>query len=116
MFLAHPVLGAGIGAYMDDQVRATGIPLVIHSTPMWLLAETGPLGLAVFLMAGWRVFADAVRRRGDAAAMLLILVLVALAVVSTAHEMLYQRAIWLLLGAALAMPAILPARSDPKPE
>src|SRR5512144_2657795 len=64
--------------------------------------------LAVFVAAAWRLFADAVRRRGDPAATPLILVFCALAVMSAAHEMLYQRAFWLLLGAVLAMPASPP--------
>jgi hypothetical protein len=72
---------------------------------VWLLAETGPVGLAVFVAAAWRLFADAVRRRGDPAATLLILMFCAFAAMSAAHEMLYQRAFWLLLGAVLAMPA-----------
>jgi hypothetical protein len=31
---------------------------------------------------------------------------------SLAHEMLYQRAFWLLLGAVLAMPAMVPRGDD----
>jgi hypothetical protein len=38
----------------------------------------------------------------DAAAKLIILVLIAFAAVSMVHEILYQRTMWLLLGAALA--------------
>jgi O-antigen ligase len=106
MFLANPIFGAGLGAYMEEQVRTIGQPLVIHSTLVWLLAETGFVGTAVFVGAAWRLFADALRRRADPAAVLLLLVLCALAVMSLAHEMLYQRAFWLLLGAVLAMPAV----------
>ena len=104
MFLAHPIVGAGLGAYMYDQLRVTSVPLVIHSTAVWLLAETGIVGFAVFFAAALRLFADAVRHRGDQAALLLVLMLCGMAVMSMAHEMLYQRAFWLLLGAALAMP------------
>jgi hypothetical protein len=107
MFLAHPIFGAGLGAYMDGQLRTTGLPLVIHSTLVWLLAETGLAGTAVFLGAAWHLFSDALRRRGDPAAALLLLILCALAVMSLAHEMLYQRAFWLLLGAVLAMPPMI---------
>jgi hypothetical protein len=105
MFAAHPVFGAGIGAYMAERIASTGMPLVIHSTPVWLLAETGLVGFGVFLAAACRLLADAIRRRGEPAARLLLLILCALAVMSSAHEMLYQRAFWLLLGAVLAMPA-----------
>ena len=27
MFLAHPIFGAGLGAYVDEQIRSTGMPL-----------------------------------------------------------------------------------------
>lgn len=105
MFLAHPLFGAGLGAFMAEQLRATGIPLVIHSGPVWLLAETGLIGFAVFAYVGWRLFAAEFARRGETAALLIILVITAFAVMAQAHDLLYQRALWLLLGAALAMPA-----------
>jgi O-antigen ligase len=111
VFLAHPIFGAGIGAYMDQQIRSTGMPLVIHSTPVWLLAETGLIGFGVFLAAAWRLFSGEIRRRGDPAALLLLLLLCGLAVMSSVHEMLYQRGFWLLLGAVLAMP-VAAARDD----
>lgn len=111
MFLAHPVFGAGLGAYMDAQIKATGVPLVIHSTPVWLLAETGLAGFAVFAIGAWRIFADAFRRRATAAGILLMLTILGFAVMSEVHELLYQRALWLLLGAALAVPLELAVRS-----
>jgi hypothetical protein len=105
MFLAHPLFGAGLGAYMSGQIATTGVPLVIHSTPVWLLAETGMVGFAAFGIAAFRLFVDSVRHRGDRTALLLMLILGAIGTMAMAHEMLYQRAFWLLLGAILAMPA-----------
>jgi O-antigen ligase len=105
MFLAHPLFGAGIGAYMQQQIQSTGVPLVLHSTPVWLLAETGVIGFGVFAAAAWRLGAAAIRHRNEPAARLAIMILCALAAMSAAHEMLYQRGFWLLLGAVLAMPA-----------
>jgi hypothetical protein len=90
---------------MKDQIATTGEPLVIHSTPVWLLAETGLIGFAVFGIAALRLFFDSIRHRGERTALLLMLVLGAIGTMSMAHEMLYQRAFWLLLGAILAMPA-----------
>jgi uncharacterized membrane protein YbhN (UPF0104 family) len=114
MFMAHPFLGAGLGAYMDWQARVVGAPLAIHSTAVWLLAETGIVGFAVFVGAALRLFGDALRRRREPAALLLLLLLCAMAVMSSVHEMLYQRAFWLLLGAVLAMPdAPMPAVAGP---
>ncbi len=104
MFAAHPLFGAGLGAYMAEQIHGTGIALVIHSTPVWLLAETGLAGATLFAILAWRVFALEFCRRHQLAALTIILVLGLFAVMSQAHELLYQRALWLLLGAALAVP------------
>jgi hypothetical protein len=105
MFLAHPVFGAGLGAYMHSKIAAGSELLVIHSTPVWLLAETGVIGCAVFAAAALRLFFEAVSHRGERTALLLMLMLGAIGTMAMAHEMLYQRAFWLLLGAVLAMPA-----------
>jgi O-antigen ligase len=105
MFLAYPIVGAGLGAYMEEQIRTTGVPLVIHSTPIWLLAETGLVGFAVFMAAAYRLFVSALPRSDEPAALLLLLILGCLAVMSSVHELMYQRAFWILLGAVVAMPA-----------
>jgi hypothetical protein len=103
MFLAHPLFGAGLGAYMDEQIRSTGEPLVIHSAPMWLLAETGLAGFAVFAYVGWKIFAAEFARRYDLASQTIVLVLVGFGTMAEAHDLLYQRSLWLLLGAALGV-------------
>jgi len=105
LFLAHPIIGAGLGAYMEDQIRTTGVPLVIHSTPIWLLAETGLVGFTVFMASAYHLFAGALPRRKEPAGLLLLLILGCLAVMSSVHELMYQRAFWILLGAVVAIPA-----------
>jgi O-antigen ligase len=112
IFLAHPLIGAGLGAYMEEQIRTTGVPLVIHSTPIWLLAETGLIGFAVFMAAAYRLFASAHSRRNEPAALLLLLILGGMAIMSLVHELLYQRAFWILLGAVVAMPVNTFWRAD----
>lgn len=111
MFLAHPIFGAGLGAYMHEQI-GKGSPLIIHSTPLWIAAEMGAIGLGIFVWTAARIFRAAWRWRNTAGG-LLVLMLVAFAVMSSAHELLYQRALWLLLGAALALPAVQPAEESP---
>ena len=105
MFLAHPIFGAGLGAYMHREVLA-GTPLVIHSTPLWLMAEVGILGLVVMVAPIVRIFWSEVRkvRENDTAGVALVLIITAFAVVCNIHEIMYQRALWLLMGAALACP------------
>jgi uncharacterized membrane protein YbhN (UPF0104 family) len=100
IFLNHPLFGAGLGYYFRETLSA-GHALVIHSTAIWLLAEIGLVGLvAASIMAA--VMARAAWRPILPAAKLLFLLLVVFAVMSTVHEMFYQRAWWLLAGAALA--------------
>jgi Lysylphosphatidylglycerol synthase TM region/O-Antigen ligase len=106
LFLDHPVFGGGLGAHVASKVATSGVPLVIHSTPLWLLAEAGLVGLLAFLVPAIATFASE-WRRDDRAAHTIVLVLLAFGVMSTVHELLYQRPMWLVLGAALA---VLPAR------
>jgi hypothetical protein len=105
MFASHPLFGAGLGAFIGEQVRLTGTPLVIHSTPVWLLAETGIIGFAVFFAAAARIVAVEWSRRAQRPARFLILIFGVLALMSELHELLYQRGFWLLLGATLAIAA-----------
>jgi O-antigen ligase len=104
MFLAHPIFGAGLGAYAYERLQADGYVQVIHSTPIWLLAETGLAGFAVFMTAAYRIVKAEWARRTEPVGLLILLVLSAMAVMSVVHELLYQRTFWLVLGAALALP------------
>jgi O-antigen ligase len=108
LFMSHPIFGAGLGAYMEKVVLETGVPLVIHSTPLWLLAETGLVGFFVFATLFIRAFFSEITKPApDLASKLLVLIMVAFAIMSLVHEMLYQRTFWLLLGAGLAyLPAL----------
>lgn len=111
LFSSYPLFGAGLGAFMEQQI-ALGKALVIHSTPLWLLAEFGIVGFAAMVAPVVLIFrAEALRLKDqDVAGRLLILIVSGFAVMSLAHELMFQRAFWLLLGAALAvLPAALPA-------
>lgn len=103
LFLANPLFGAGLGAFMEQTVRR-GTPLVIHSTPLWLLAEFGIVGFLVLTAPVVLIFRSEIMRapRFDVAGRLLILIITSFAVMSLAHELLYQRTFWLILGAAMA--------------
>jgi O-antigen ligase/uncharacterized membrane protein YbhN (UPF0104 family) len=101
LFLEHPIFGAGLGRFMYDEVTVNGRPLVIHSTPIWLLAETGLIGFLVFLVCIVVTAREALRDRSPAAATCLVVLAVMLSM-SLVHDMLYQRTFWLIIGAALA--------------
>ena len=102
LFMANPVFGAGLGAYVAT-IASSAQLVIIHSTPVWLLAEMGLVGFLVFAIPALRIFwVEWKRPHDDTVATFLVLVLIVFAVESSIHEMLYQRSIWLLLGAALA--------------
>lgn len=106
MFLAHPIFGAGLGAFIEEFIRENGHPLIIHSTPVWLLAEMGLVGFAVFAAPFVYLFYREVRfrRAVETAGPVLVIGLLAFGVMSQVHELLYQRTLWLLIGAAIAIP------------
>lgn len=108
---AHPLLGGGLGAFRDYQESRRGTYSdVIDFTALWLLAETGILGLALFViffaLALWKIFMR-VRRKHDPDGFYLgaLVIMLVFAVMSLTHELLYTRFLWLFMGMALAMPA-----------
>jgi hypothetical protein len=104
MFADNPIFGAGLGAFIESYTRATGTPLVIHSTPLWLLAELGVIGFIIFAAPFIRVLKYETYQAGlrDPARIFLIVALLGFAMMAAVHDLLYQRALWLLAGAALA--------------
>lgn len=109
----HPLFGAGLGAFMHQYLQAHGTPLVIHSTILWILAEFGLVGFAVFAGVTLRIIHALWTRRVAGAipppARIALLCLLGFGVASLVHDLLYQRLLWLILGATLAVPAS-PAR------
>lgn len=100
-----PVLGAGLGVFHAKSPMWMGHPQVIHSTPLWILAEFGLLGWVVFCWAFSLLARHALQfGRTQPARRILLLLLVAFAIFSLGHEIFYQRISWLVLGAVLARP------------
>ena len=77
IFLDHPIFGGGLGLFVAERLRQFGKTLVIHSTPLWLLAETGIVGLFVVATLFARVLISEFRRivRGDSISLLIVLIL-----------------------------------------
>lgn len=105
MFIDHPVFGAGLGVFIAEWPAK--YKLVIHSTPVWLLAEFGVVGALLFFLPIARiVFAEIGRfRRDDVAGNLLLLIIAGFSAMSCFHELFNQRIFWFLLGAGLAVAA-----------
>jgi hypothetical protein len=105
LFLAHPIFGAGLGAFRNEHIFLhSSQPLLIHSTSVWLLAELGIVGLLAFAApAFYSLFRELRRDHRDPAGQLIILCLLVFGGMSLPADMLYQRTFWLLFGAALMM-------------
>ncbi len=103
MFAGNPFFGAGLGVFIEQWDGPQ--KLVIHSTPLWLLAEFGLVGFLVFAIPVARIVRAELRRYGnnDQAGTFILLALVAFGSMSILHELLYQRSFWFLMGAALAL-------------
>lgn len=111
MFFEHPLLGVGLGAFLASELGRGSWALIIHSTPLWLLAETGLVGagsFAALAVALLIALITAIRRgtaehKGDAITALLIVC--AFGVMSLAQELLYQRSLWIMLSLFIFSPA-----------
>lgn len=105
LWLQSPVMGAGLGVFIEKSPVWFGHPLVVHSTPLWILAEFGMVGAAVFGWAFFMVARSAFKFDAKSSAhRALGLLLLSFAGFCLAHEIFYQRIFWLVLGAMLAYP------------
>jgi hypothetical protein len=104
LFREAPLFGAGLGRFFAEH------GLVIHSTPVWLLAEQGIVGFVAVGLIFAKILVGGARR-SDQVAVFILLATMAFLTLALVHEILYQRAFWLLMGAALAVP-MTPARPD----
>jgi O-antigen ligase len=101
MFEDHPIFGAGLGVFIEQWRGA--YPVIIHNSLVWLLAEFGLVGALAFFVPAIRIVAQELSRyrSNDTAGYLLILILAGFGAMSLFHELLYQRAMWFLLGTGL---------------
>jgi O-antigen ligase len=107
MWAEHPILGAGLGAYIHNHIVSTGTALIIHNSALWVAAEMGLIGLGAYLFL-FGVIGNAIRTQrnwaGTDSQAVLVGCTIVLVVMSLPHDMLYQRLFWLLMGAAVASP------------
>jgi hypothetical protein len=107
VWLTSPIFGAGLGVFVERSVAWFGNPLVIHSVPVWFLAEFGILGagtvLLMFILLVKFLLKSGLTSLGIRLVALLLLVFVTFGLV---HDVFYQRIFWLLLGGGLAVGGI----------
>ncbi len=107
LWSTNPILGIGLGGFLWEQARVSALdPSTIHGTGLWLLTETGLVGLALFLA----FFAVCLRTlwpaEGSKRSPVNVGILAAMFVFAGASlgmEVMYQRHLWFLLGLGLAL-------------
>src|ERR1700721_1994368 len=125
-WLRHPVLGGGLGTFLLERETA-GLPLVVvHSVPIWFLAEMGLVGLAAYaiFVVSLAAAGVALLARDDGRARGLLIVVAVFVLMGLVHDIFFQRTFWvacaLLLvdpvGAAQRREAVQPAAADHAPE
>lgn len=107
MWMDSPWLGTGLGGFLHQSEARFGFPLIIHSTPIWLLTEFGLMGIAVVAFGLFIAVRHLNRLRQSRLAArhkAWILLLICFVLFCQLHEMLYQRTLWLFMGVLLAAP------------
>lgn len=104
MFLSHPILGGGLGVFIEQSKSWNDNKVVIHNTPIWILAEFGLMGAAVFGYLFYNVYKDLdAIKKCRVCYRMFVLLAVAIAMTGMAQEIFYQRILYLGLGLALAL-------------
>ena len=101
MWLANPVFGAGMGAFISEYMNDFRVPLTIHNSGLWILAEMGLAGFVLFLSLPLAILAHIRKkycRKFQWDDFALLLCLISAGVFSQAHDILYQRILWFMLG------------------
>jgi len=107
-FLAHPIVGIGWGGFAKSHYSPTGHE--VHSTPMRFLAETGLIGLALYIvlmmtlaLSVWRGFI-LMRRTAFGNAYLVLAVGFSSLLISYAYNRhVTERTFWLLMAVTFSM-------------
>jgi uncharacterized membrane protein YbhN (UPF0104 family)/O-antigen ligase len=105
MWRDSPWLGTGLGVFIETSAQWFKRPIVIHSTPVWILAEFGLLGAGILLaILTWilvHITRAGLAKPGNRAVIMLLGVFLIFGLV---HEIFYQRIFWLVLGLCIALP------------
>ncbi|PCI99926.1 MAG: hypothetical protein COB14_05090 [Alphaproteobacteria bacterium] len=105
--LYDPMIGAGLGSYRPFQIEKRGKFIeIIDFSGLWLLVETGALGVAVFaaffMTCLWSLYQTGFVKNNNPYHRSMLTFLIMFAAMSMLHELIYTRALWFALGLALA--------------
>lgn len=108
LWIENPFFGAGLGVFFAKSKEWFNSVIVVHSTPLWLLAEFGIMGMVFTIFASVQLIkylgSPLGRHQCPHKAGLLFLLLV-FGIFGLFHDIFYQRMVWFILGALMASPA-----------
>lgn len=109
MWWSAPITGVGLGVFIFDENKSFSYPLQIHNTFLWVLAEFGLVGAISAAWGVWRfskfILAKKVSQL-EPIDRVFALIFISFMLFSQMHEILYQRILWLIIGACLALPVV----------
>jgi hypothetical protein len=113
-WLRHPVFGGGLGTFLLERETARLPLVVIHSVPIWFLAEMGLVGLAAYVVfvASLAAAGVAALMRNDGNARGLLIVVAVFVLMGLVHDIFFQRTFWLACGLLLVDGAGVALRRD----
>lgn len=105
MWQENPLIGAGLGVFIETSSSWSALPIVIHSTPVWVLAELGLLGAGLMLAILFWIASSVTKAGLDKTANRAVIMLLGVFLIfGLVHEVFYQRIFWLVLGVCIALP------------
>jgi O-antigen ligase len=111
MIKKRPLQGSGLGSAMLYQKEKHGKAInLIDSTPIWLLVETGIIGLFVFATFYICVVKSIYKSMKESEGIYytfrlsMIMIIACFSIMCLFHEIFYARHMWFLLGLTLALP------------
>ena len=101
----NPLFGIGLGSFIHRIRRQESkVSRTIHNSALWLVTELGVIGAAPWVGFLFVCLFAFHRRTDDPLSAGMFAVAAAFMTASLAGEFLYQRHLWFLLGATLAIP------------
>ncbi len=105
MWSDSPWFGSGLGVFIEMSPQWFNKPMIIHSTPIWILAEFGLFGGTVLLaVLTWIVFHATKTCYAKPRSRAVILLIATFLIFCLVHEIFYQRIFWMVLGICIALP------------
>lgn len=107
LFVENPVFGGGLGAYIHQRIINEEKIIMIHSIPVWLLAEFGLFGTCLIIYLFYRVFRRSLYllkyEASNPYAFGVLGLILCLFIAGLVHDFFYQRLFWFLLGIFMAV-------------